>query len=127
MTRTQAFDKAWRIAFKEKDFSLVNEIYHPEYSAYDDRTGTDVNLEADKTVVLTIKETITFGPPQTVSEDEKILEVHRFASFKVTEIFLPVTSTINYKDGKIITQCTKRKEINYDPSGGQDWNWEDYE
>ena len=63
MTRTQAFDKAWRIAFKEKDFSLVNEIYHPEYSAYDDRTGTDVNLEADKTVVLTLKETITFGPP----------------------------------------------------------------
>ena len=65
--------------------------------------------------------------PQTVSEDEKILEVHRFASFKVTEIFLSVTSTINYKDGKIITQCTKRKEINYDPSGGQDWNWKDYE
>ena len=31
MTRTEAFDKAWRIAFKEKDFSLVDEIYHPEY------------------------------------------------------------------------------------------------
>ena len=71
MTRTEAFDKAWRIAFKEKDFSLVDEIYHPEYAAYDDRTGIDVNLEADKTVVLTLKETITFGPLQTVSEDEK--------------------------------------------------------
>ena len=72
MTRTEAFDKAWRIAFKEKDFSLVDEIYHPEYAAYDDRTGIDVNLEADKTVVLTLKEAITFGPPQTVSEDEEI-------------------------------------------------------
>ena len=26
MTRTEAFDNAWRIAFKEKDFSLVDEI-----------------------------------------------------------------------------------------------------
>ena len=84
-------------------------------------------MEADKTVVLTLKATITFGPPQTVSEDEEILEVHRFISFKGTEIFLSVTSRITYKDGKIITQCTKRKELNYDPSEGQNWNWEDYE
>ena len=103
MTRTEAFDKAWRIAFKEKDFSLVDEIYHPEYAAYDDRTGIDVNLEADKTVVLTLKETITFGPPLTVSENEKILEVHRFANYTGTEIFVSVTSKITYKDGKIIT------------------------
>ena len=82
MTRTEAFDKAWRIAFKEKDFSLVDEIQHSEYSAYDDRTGIDVNLEADKTVVLTLKETITFGPIQPVSEDEEILEVHRFANYR---------------------------------------------
>ena len=127
MTRTEAFDKAWRIAFKEKDFSLVDEIYHSEYSAYDDRTGIDVNLEADKTVVLTLKETITFGPIQTVSEDEEILEVHRFDSFKGTEIFLSVTSRITYRDGKIITQSTKPKELNYDPSEGQKWKWEDYE
>jgi nucleoside-triphosphatase THEP1 len=127
MTRTEAFDKAWRIAFKEKDFSLVDEIYHPEYAAYDDRTGIDVNLEADKTVVLTLKEAITFGPPQTVSEDEEILEVHRFANYKGTEIFISVTSRITYKDGKIITQSTKREALNHDPSEGQDWNWEDYE
>ena len=127
MTRTEAFDKAWRIAFKEKDFSLVDEMYHSEYSAYDDRTGIDVNLEADRTVVLTLKETITFGPIQTVSEDEEILEVHRFVSFKGTEIFLSVTSRITYRDGKIITQSTKRKEFNYHPSEGQKWKWEDYE
>ena len=99
ITRTEAFDKAWRIAFKEKDFSLVDEIYHPEYAAYDDRTGIDVNLEADKTVVLTLKETITFGPAQTVSEDEEILEVHRFANYRGTDIFISVISRITYKDG----------------------------
>ena len=84
-------------------------------------------MEADKTVVLALKETITFGPPQTVSENEEILEVHRFANYKGTEIFISVTSRITYKDGKIITQSTKREALNYDPSEGKDWNWEDYE
>ena len=28
MTRAEAFDKAWRIGAKEKDFSFVDEIYH---------------------------------------------------------------------------------------------------
>ena len=31
------------------------------------------------------------------------------------------------KDGKIITQKTDGRELDYDPSEGQDWNWEDYE
>ena len=76
-------------------------------------------MEADKKVVLTLKETVTFGPPQAVSENEEILEVHRFANYKGTEIFVSVTSKITYKDGKIITQSTKCKEFNYDPSEGQ--------
>ena len=29
MTKAEQFDKAWRLAFKEKDFSLGDEIYHP--------------------------------------------------------------------------------------------------
>ena len=84
-------------------------------------------MEADKTVVLTLKETITFGLIQPVSEDEEILEVHRFDSFKGTEIFLSVTPRITYRGGKIITQSTKRKELNDDPSEDQKWKWEDYE
>ena len=70
---------------------------------------------------------LSFGLPQTVSEDEENLEVHRFANYKGTDIFISVTSRITYKDGKIITQSTKRETLNHDPSEGQDWNWEDYE
>ena len=33
MTRTEAFEKAWRLVAKEKDYSLVDEIYHPDYKA----------------------------------------------------------------------------------------------
>ena len=32
-----------------------------------------------------------------------------------------------YKDGKIITQKTDGRELDYDPSEGKDWHWEDYE
>mgnify|MGYP001167991592 CR=1 FL=1 len=34
MTKAEKFEKAWRIAVKENDFFLVDEIYHPEYSAF---------------------------------------------------------------------------------------------
>ena len=39
MTKAEAYEKAWRIAFKNNDFSLADEIYHPEYSAFDFRAG----------------------------------------------------------------------------------------
>ena len=31
MTKAEKFEKAWRLEFKE-DFSLVDEIYHPDYN-----------------------------------------------------------------------------------------------
>jgi hypothetical protein len=38
-----------------------------------------------------------------------------------------VTVSITYKDGKIINQQYLVEELDYDPSEGHDWNWEDYE
>ena len=35
--------------------------------------------------------------------------------------------SLTYKDGKIINQKYLIEELDYDPSEGQDWNWEDYE
>ena len=31
------------------------------------------------------------------------------------------------KFGKVIGQQTMREQLDYDPSEGEDWNWEDYE
>ena len=39
MTNAEQFEKAWRIAVKESDFVLVDEIYHPEYSTFDNNAG----------------------------------------------------------------------------------------
>ena len=32
MTKADAFDRAVRLIFKNNDFSLFDEIYHPDYS-----------------------------------------------------------------------------------------------
>ncbi len=32
MTRTEAYEKPWRLAMKS-DFTLLDEIYHPDYKA----------------------------------------------------------------------------------------------
>ena len=56
MAKADQFDKAWRLAFKNSDFSLANEIYHPDYSATNFITGVTVNLEDDKIIVSTMRE-----------------------------------------------------------------------
>ena len=126
MMKAEQFEKAWRIAVKENDFVLVDEIYHPEYSAFDDNAGVEFNLEADKIAFSTIREMLVLGPSQILFEDNNFLRLQRLMMLKEAEIFASIITSINYKDGKIITQETAREELDYDPSEGQDWNWEDF-
>ena len=126
MTRAEAFDKAWRLGIKG-DFSLVDEIYHPDYKALDAYSGVEVNLEADKEVASTLGGLLTSTHPVVLLEDENFLRIHRYNRHLGAEIFASVTTAITYKDGLIITQQTEVEELDYDPSEGQDWNWEDYE
>ena len=126
MTRAEAFDKAWRLGIKG-DFSLVDEIYHPDYKALDAYSGVEVNLEADKEVASTLGDLLIGTHPVVLSEDKNFLRIHRYNRHLGAEIFASVTTAIAYKDSLIITQQTEVEELDYDPSEGQDWNWEDYE
>ena len=126
MTRAEAFDKAWRLGIKG-NFSLVDEIYHPDYKALDAYSGVEVNLEADKEVASTLGDLLIGTHPVVLSEDKNFLRIHRYNRHLGAEIFASVTTAITYKDGLIITQQTEVEELDYDPSEGQDWNWEDYE
>ena len=38
MTKAEEFEKAWRLGYKN-DFSMVDKIYHPKYSALERNTG----------------------------------------------------------------------------------------
>ena len=127
MTRAEAFDKAWRIGAKEKDFSLVDEIYHAEYSSSDVFTDVKVNLDEDKSVYMALAESLIITPPKTILESGDSLQLQYFNKYRDTDIFNSVSTLLNYKDGKIISQSTTVEELDYDPSDGQDWNWEDYE
>ena len=127
MTRAEAFYEAWRLGAKEKDFSLVDEIYHPDYKAVDVFAGVEVNLDADKEVVLTLGDSIIATPPEALQEDENFLKINRYNRYIGEDIFNSVITSITYKDGKIIAQESVMEELDYDPSEGQDWNWEDYE
>ena len=126
MTKVEQFEKAWWIAVKENDFVLADEIYHPEYLAFDNNAGVEVNLGADKKAVSTIREMLVVGPSHILFEDNNFLLLQRLMMFKEAETFASVITSITYKDGKIITQETVREELDYDTSEGQDWNWGDF-
>ena len=43
MTKVEAFEEAWLLAFKEDDFSLFDEIYHPDFKGIAPVTEVEVN------------------------------------------------------------------------------------
>ena len=122
MTRAEAFDKAWRVGAKEKDFSFVDEIYHADYSSSDVFTEVKVNLDEDKSVYMALAESLIITPPKTVLEDGDSLQLQYFNKYRDADIFNSVTTLLSYEDGKIISQHTTLEELDYDPSEGQDWN-----
>ena len=125
MTKAGAYEKAWRLGFK-RDFSLVDEIYHPEFSTIDHTTGIKSNLNDDKVVVSTLSDSIVLGAYEVVSESKENLTIRVYSRFKDYEIYRCATTQATFRDGKIITQKTDGRELDSDPSEGKDWNWEDY-
>jgi len=55
------------------------------------------------------------------------VRLHRYNRYRDIDIFNSITTTVQYKDGMIVSQESVIEELDYDPSEGQDWNWEDYE
>ena len=129
MTKAEKFEKAWRLGFKG-DFSLVDEIYHPDYKSFDYRTGIEANIEDDKVIASTLGESVIFGPHRTLFENENFLCIERFSK-RFTNTTEPdygvAIVAVNYEAGKIIWQKTATHRTDFDPSEYLDWNWEDYE
>ena len=85
MTKAEEYDKASRLGFNG-DFSLVDKIYHSDYSAYDYRVGIEVNLEMDKVVIATLGDNVTQGKMRVIFEDSKFLCMERtFKSMQTGE------------------------------------------
>ena len=125
MTKAETYEQAWRLRFKG-DFSQVDSLYHPKYSAIDHTTGIKSNLNDDKVLVSTLRDSIVLGTYEVVSESKENLTIRVYSRFKNYEIYRCTTTQATFRDGKIITQKTDGRELDYDPSEGKDWNWEDY-
>ena len=127
MTKAEEFDKARRLAYKG-DFSLVEKLYHPDCKHFDHRVGLEVNLDM-QSALMTAYENTTFGPYRVIYENEDFLCIQRYGRNRLTReiLYMTLISGVNYRDEKIIRHETAIEYLDYDPSEGQDWNWEDYE
>ena len=88
MTGTEAFEKAWRLVVKEKDYSFADEIYHPDYKAVGSITGIEVNLAADKEAYLALVEHLKVASARTVDEGNDRLCIHRDSKYREEDIFM---------------------------------------
>ena len=125
MTKAEEFDKARRLAYKG-DFSLVEKLYDPNCKHFDHRAGMEVNLDTQNAIMSAYENSI-FGPFRVIYENEEFVCIHRYSRVANADVFNSVKTAIKYKNGKVVNQQTVREELDYDPSAGQDWSWEDYE
>ena len=72
MSKVRTYQKAWSLALKG-DFSLVDQIYHPEYRSFDLRTGIYTNIDDDKVIVTTENEEIFTSYPDVLYENDEFL------------------------------------------------------
>ena len=127
MTKAEAFIKAWELVITKEDSSLVDKIYHPDYCSFDPVAGVEVNLESDKQVMLTLRHDLILTRPISVSESNDLVRLQRYNRYRDIDIFNSVTTSVHYKDGKIVSQESVIEELDKDPSEDQDWNWEDFD
>ena len=123
MNKAEAFDKATRLVMKGV-LKLYNEIVHYDYESMNQRVP--VNKEMSKSILSGIGNLITVGPMHRIYENEEFVCIHRYSRVANANVFNSVMTAITYKNGKVVNQQTVREELGYDPSEGQDWNWEDY-
>ena len=100
MTRAEAYNKAWRLGAKSNDFSLVDKIYHPDFKAVDAVSGVEVNIDAFKEALNTLRESIVITPAEVIVENDNFLKAHRYNRYTEADISNSVTVSLLYENGK---------------------------
>ena len=127
MSKVKIYQKAWSQALKG-DFSLVDQIYHPEYRSFDLRTGIYTNIDDDKVIVTTENEEIFRSYPDVLYENDEFLCIIAYQKVSDPETrYRSFTTAIIYKEGQILSQKTTVQELDFDSSEHLEWNWEDHE
>ena len=127
MSKVKIYQKAWSQALMG-DFSLVYQIYHPEYRSFDLRTGIYTTIDDDKVIVTTENEEIFTSYPDVLYENDEFLCIIAYQKVSDPETrYRSFITAINYKEGQILSQKTTVQELDFDPSEHLDWNWKGHE
>ena len=77
--------------------------------------------------MLTLRHDLILTRPISVSESDDLVRLQRYNRYRDIDIFNSVTTSVHYKDGKIVGQESVIEELDKDPSEDQDWNCEDFD
>ena len=115
MTKMEEYENAWGLALTEKDFSLVDTLYHPMYrTPADPILGFDTTLEDDKTTFFDYITMVLIGARPKIYEDENQLYYEEYHKYKDSDVFMLVKYTFTYEGKKIIRRDVVFEELNYD-------------
>ena len=128
MSRVEDFGIAWRLAYMREDYSLIEPLIHPDYRCLDHRMGMELDFEAEKSLIATVSPFLILTPPKILYENDDVTVGLVFSKYNETQPrYMASMITGHYKNGKLIHNEIVREVLDYDPSEGKDWNWEDYE
>ncbi|MGA0405783.1 MAG: hypothetical protein ACO3O4_11555, partial [bacterium] len=72
MTKAEEFEKAWRLAYTKKDYSLIKPLLHPQYRMLDHRMGMVMDFETEKSLIETLSPFLTMGPWKILYENDDV-------------------------------------------------------
>ena len=129
MSKVEEYFTAWNQAMKG-DFSLVDQLYHPDYKSFDLRTGIMANIEDDKVIVAHYLTEMDTGPVEIIYETSEFFSYQAYTIHNLDNgesDYATSITVVHLKDGKIIQQKTVTQPLDFNPSEYLNWNWEDYE
>ena len=108
MCKIEEYFTEWNQATKG-DFSLVGQLYHPDYKSFDLRTGIMANIEDDKVIVAHYLTEMDTGPVEIIYETSEFFSYQAYTRHNLDNgesDYATSITVVHLKDGKIIQQKT---------------------
>ena len=126
MTRGEEFERLQFRAIREKNDSLLESLFHPDRTYESNLIPTELKgIDEENIFWETLKEDVNAATHKVIYEDENQIHSHKYYKLKSADAFYSVVQKVTLKDGKIFHQHEEYEDLDYDPSVGQPWTWED--
>ena len=126
MTRGEEFERLQFRAIRQKNDSLVESLFHPDSTYESNLVPTELKGRGEENIIWErLEEELDTGTQKIIYEDKDHVHVHKYHKLKNAEAFYSVIQKVTYRDGKIVHTQEEYEDLDYDPSEGQSWTWED--